>query len=310
VKYFKFSTLPVVILATLLFSIDSQAQTATEQKMYEVKVLLSRYDIAVDIHRPEYTGNKPVLLLVHGATYGKWLWDVPGASWKEYLCEELGYTVVAVDLPGYGESSHPNGDMLTPLNNALIMAKVVMQLRREIDSDIIWVGHSFGGLTGNLIAENFEGLLDGLVNIGWVHCDMLLTLQNLPAQNLSIMLAGNYISMPTETRINSFYYAPGVEQSVVDYDIDHAFPMPRGNMFYALQSDKYALNNIKIPVFLSAGDRDAMLNNYSLEEEALLFSGSPAVGTYLQTDSAHVSPLHINYRDLIDRIDSWVIQNF
>jgi pimeloyl-ACP methyl ester carboxylesterase len=304
-KYLKAAALSFIFSTMLLFPLASEAGTVTEQRIIEVHALSAKFDIAADIYRPETPGNKPVLLLAHGATYGKWIWDVPGASWKEYLCGELGYTVVAVDLPGYGDSSHPNGDMLIPLNNALIMAKAVKHLRREIDSKIIWVGHSFGGLTGNLIAEKFEGLLDGLVDIGWLHCDMPLT-----AEDLAVILAGDYINVPAEARIESFYHLPGVVQSIIDYDTAHAFPMPRGNMWYKFQADKYALDTIKIPVFLSAGDKDFMLDDYGLEAEALLFSGSPVVETYLQPEAAHVSPLHANYRNLIDRIDSWIVQNF
>ncbi|MCP4119507.1 MAG: alpha/beta hydrolase [Desulfobacteraceae bacterium] len=299
-------TVTLLFVCITLFYTNLHAyEIMTQNKVYHVGHLCSEIDVAADIHTPDGAEDGPVFILVHGGTYGKWMWDVPGASWKEYLGEELGYTLITIDLPGYGDSSHPWGDSLTPVKNALIMKKVLTQIKAEFDRPLIWVGHSFGGIVGNLVAGKNDGLIDGLVNIGWLHSDMPFSIMDF-----ALLLAGGYVDVPEDKRIPVFYHKPGADESVMAYDTLHADPMPKGNIWYKLQSDKKYLGSITIPVFISSGDRDFMVSNYSLEEEAMLYTASLDVETFLQPDSAHLSPLHENYKDLIYRIHLWVGKKF
>ena len=55
------------------------------EKTYDVRILFSTNTIRGRYYRPEPDTGKPLLVLIHGATYGKWMWDVPGYSWIDFL---------------------------------------------------------------------------------------------------------------------------------------------------------------------------------------------------------------------------------
>jgi pimeloyl-ACP methyl ester carboxylesterase len=73
------------------------------------------------------------VVLVHGAFHGAWCWSkvVP-------LLEEAGVPVVAVELPGHGDSPGPPGD----LYDAAAHVRAVLD---GIDGPKVVCGHSYGG---------------------------------------------------------------------------------------------------------------------------------------------------------------------
>ena len=73
------------------------------------------------------------VVLVHGAFHGAWCWSkvVP-------LLEVQGIPVVAVDLPGHGDSQGPPGDLYAA-------AAHVREALDGIDGPAVVCGHSYGG---------------------------------------------------------------------------------------------------------------------------------------------------------------------
>jgi pimeloyl-ACP methyl ester carboxylesterase len=73
------------------------------------------------------------VVLVHGAWHGAWCWSkvVP-------LLEAEGIPVVAVDLPGHGDSPGPPGD----LYDAAAHVRAVLD---QIEGPAVVCGHSYGG---------------------------------------------------------------------------------------------------------------------------------------------------------------------
>ena len=84
-------------------------------------------------------------VLVHGASHGSWCWDkvVP-------ILEARGNEVIAVDLPGntYGEFDIPPGQVTLDT-----YAMHVCQVLDQLESEVILIGHSLGGLTISQAAE-------------------------------------------------------------------------------------------------------------------------------------------------------------
>src|SRR5436189_4067306 len=77
--------------------------------------------------------NRPLQVLVHGATYNHAYWDFPavngeGYSYARYMAARK-YAVLALDLPGAGESDKPSGPDLGLADTGSAVRQVVDALR-------------------------------------------------------------------------------------------------------------------------------------------------------------------------------------
>jgi pimeloyl-ACP methyl ester carboxylesterase len=79
------------------------------------------------------TGAPATVVLVHGAWHGAWCWDKVVA-----LLDARGVPVVAIDLPGHGESREPLGDLASD-------GKALAAALGTVDGPIVVCGHSYGG---------------------------------------------------------------------------------------------------------------------------------------------------------------------
>lgn len=99
--------------------------------------------------------SKRTFVLVHGAWHGGWGWVRLAA-----LLRAQGHVVFAPTLTGLGERAH----LLTPnVNATLHIADVVNVIRYERLSDIILVGHSYGGNVISGVAEVVPDKIAALV---------------------------------------------------------------------------------------------------------------------------------------------------
>ncbi|MGE2816958.1 alpha/beta fold hydrolase [Mycobacterium heidelbergense] len=82
---------------------------------------------------PDAGNSRPVLLLVHGAFFGAWIWDelrldLAARGWK----------TEAVDLPSTADRGRPRLGLFED-------AEMVRQRLKEIGSPVVVVAHSYGG---------------------------------------------------------------------------------------------------------------------------------------------------------------------
>ncbi len=299
----------IYLLSVLIIAFTSIAHSASFEvqpinQEYPVKVLLRTHTIRGVHYQPMPDTGKPLLVLVHGATYGKWMWDVPGYSWVDHFVGDLGYPVLLIDRLGYGESSHPNGDLLTPHFQAKALKKMLCQIKAsQGERPIVWVGHSMGAFFGNIVAGETT-LLDGFINIGFLHEQ-----QNMLEGSPMDLLAGDYIFLTDQQRTAAFYYMQEVDQDIIEYDNLHAEPMPRGSIWSGLKLDKLVLGSIKIPVLLVCGEYDRIWKKIDLEAEAALFKNAQTT-TFLQKNAGHTNLLHHSCGTLFDKIDNWLATHF
>jgi pimeloyl-ACP methyl ester carboxylesterase len=122
----------------------------------------------IDVHGQSahvYTGGKPFdpalpcVVFIHGALHDHSVWTLL-ARW----CAHHGYGVLALDLPGHGQSAGPvlpsvqaTADWLL----ALLAAAGVQQ-----DGQVTLVGHSMGSLIGLEAAARAPALVGRLVMVG------------------------------------------------------------------------------------------------------------------------------------------------
>ncbi|KAI9150314.1 Epoxide hydrolase [Paramyrothecium foliicola] len=114
-------------------------------------------------------------LLAHGATFHKGMWDFPYEpetySYVRYMTR-AGYSTLAIDLLGSGNSSHPQG-LLEAQTETLVQTvhQVIEQTRSgallgRTYEKITLVGHSLGGMIGNGLAVKYPEDVDSLVLLG------------------------------------------------------------------------------------------------------------------------------------------------
>lgn len=103
---------------------------------------------------PAIRPDQPLIIAIHGGTYTSGYFDVPGYSLLE-CAAALGMPIVAVDRPGYGQSSALAPAMATIENNAEVLDALVGEIWATAGqgcAGIVLIGHSIGGAVVSMIA--------------------------------------------------------------------------------------------------------------------------------------------------------------
>ncbi len=101
----------------------------------------------------QISGSGPAIVLLHGFLESKAIWD----NFTESLQNE--FTVIAIDLPGHGESG-----LIAETHTMQMMAAAIKEvLNVEKIKKTIVVGHSMGGYVALQFALDNDELLQGLV---------------------------------------------------------------------------------------------------------------------------------------------------
>jgi pimeloyl-ACP methyl ester carboxylesterase len=95
----------------------------------------------------------PPVLLIHGLGGNTVNWELVGQS----LADELGTTVTAVDLPGFGRTRADARAPTFPLYSAMLAAFLAAR------EPTLVMGNSMGGALGVALAANHPALVTGLV---------------------------------------------------------------------------------------------------------------------------------------------------
>ena len=116
---------------------------------------MTTHDVTVDglKLRVTETGRGPALLLVHGlsASHGNWEYTMPAFADR--------WRVIAVDLPGHGESDKPDAPYTLDFH-----AGILRSLGRALDVDeAVVVGNSLGGQIALELALTYPDFVRGLV---------------------------------------------------------------------------------------------------------------------------------------------------
>ena len=97
--------------------------------------------------------KKPTILLMHGSGLSHVVWSL-----HEQFYASQGFNVLAIDLPGHGNSDGPTLKSIQEISNW------VKKLMQEINiNKIILVGHSQGSLVGIDFGSRYPDLIDKLV---------------------------------------------------------------------------------------------------------------------------------------------------
>lgn len=284
-------------------------------------------------HEGKKVHNRLLQVVVHGATYDHEYWDLPTIGGREYSyarsMAERGYNVLALDLPGSGESSKPDGDFFGLAEAASSLHQVVSSLRTPSNpagrgfGTIALVGHSNGSVTA-IYAQGTYGDADALVTTGWVHgCRGLPLDPTNPL--LGAALATPYVSLPGFVRASIFYAAPFADPAVIAYDntsLNNAMPRHQLLDLLGIHGDITArcatgtsttltrAQLVTVPVLVQAGQFDlaiapaAIVNNAPTEQS--FYGASSSVTVQVLPDIGHAFNAHITHQQGWTQIDGWL----
>lgn len=116
-------------------------------------------------------GASVVEVLVHGMTYDRTYWDLPGnGGANSYVrsATSAGHATLAVDRIGIGASSHPFGLTTTIDTNATTIHQVITAARGYGYPTVVLTGHSYGSWTAWYEASRYHDV-DAVILSGVSH---------------------------------------------------------------------------------------------------------------------------------------------
>jgi len=168
----------LIFLLVIPYFIPTDYSTLTPIKPYENSVFFTTKS-GLQLHTQRYPAvgeEKGKILLIHGLMASTFSFRHNSA-----FLSEQGYTVIAVDLPGFGYSDKPTDLMYTQTNFASFLWEMLDEYDQQNTSESGWhlVGHSMGASTTLAMALQKPSrliditMIDGAVtqkssSIGWV----------------------------------------------------------------------------------------------------------------------------------------------
>jgi pimeloyl-ACP methyl ester carboxylesterase len=261
--------------------------------------------------------NRTLQLALHGGNYNHKYWDVPTINGHEYsyarYMAERKYAVLALDQLGTGESSKPDGDLVTLTATASAIHQVIGQLRAGTSelgysfNRIVLVGHSLGSINAIYEQGTYHDA-DALITTGLGHVPHELP---LPPAVIGEMLQYPYFPFPDDLRAQLFYYAGDADPDVIAYDRDNlADLLPRGQLVTAIFSsfDPAAnrVSEVTGPVLVQLGEHDALFPSSFAAGEAAFYTSASSVTVQSVPAVGHDINTHLHNRAGWRMIDDWL----
>lgn len=258
-----------------------------------------------------------VQLVLHGFSYGSYVWDLPGRPDYSYArsLAAAGYPVVTVDLLGYGRSDRPNGYTLSNEDYARMTHQMVSQLRAgsyrgEETPDferVVLAGHSIGGAIAEFEAGLF-GDVDALIPMAIAGEVSEAARQAYLEHNVPQTATSDYIYWWTPAiRQQLFYNEELADPDVMAEDRQLAELVPSGQALSVfVRGGQKVLDRIQVPVLLVFAENDEITPVEAADEEAAKFSGSDDVTLFVVPRAGHTFVLHRNREQALAGITSWL----
>lgn len=221
---------------------------------------------------------RAVLVCWPGGSYSRAYWDfqvdgLDGYSFAEHLAQR-GFSVVAVDPLGVGDSSRPKDvDLVTLETMTDAATEAVRQLRERLAPDgvpVIAIGHSLGGCL-SLVEQARHGSYDAVANLGFTHGAKPIHEPDsagpepeavaVAVEHAKAFFGGHwddgYALAPREPN-HAWLHDPDVPAEVIAEDDRQASAWPRQSYVGALlsgHSASYAAD-VSSPVFVAFGEHD------------------------------------------------------
>lgn len=265
------------------------------------------------------TACSGVQILVHGFSYGQWVWDLPGRpdySYARYSAGR-GRPVIAIDDLGYGTSDRPNGYTVTTEGLGAVLHQVVSQVRagtyqgqiHPAFARIVTGGHSAGGEVARYEAGAF-GDVDALMVMSMGNNVTPESSDAYARYNVTQTATSDYVYpffASQDRRLSFFYQSAEAELSVMAEDARLENPTPSGEVLSILTFPSRAvIARINVPVLLVFAEKDRIVPVSEAATEPARYAGSPRVTTVVVPTAGHTFPLHRNREVAYRALVSWL----
>lgn len=264
--------------------------------------------------------NRTLLLAVHGANYNHKYWDVPNINGHEYsfarYMADRKYAVLAIDQLGAGESTKPvDGDAVTLDLTASGIHQVIARLRSGANATgyafekVVTVGHSLGSINAIYEQGTYHDA-DAVVATGMGHVPHELP---VPAELIADLLQYEYFKLPDALRPLMFYYAPGADPEVIQYDADNlADFLARGQLTtgilaaFSFDTAATRVGQATGPVLVQLGEFDGLSPASLADGEAAFFTSASSVTVHALPGAGHDFNTHYRNHEGWKLMDDWL----
>jgi pimeloyl-ACP methyl ester carboxylesterase len=264
---------------------------------------------AVGFHYQPDQSQRPVLLMIHGASDTHTVFDFAPGYRAAPAIAASGYPVLALDRVGYGESSHPDGDSLDFTTSAGYVHEVIQAVRGGalgfVPPAVVLLGPSVGGDLTIVEAGTYRDVDGAIV------CSNTAQLQPAIFQvDVGAWFAqGPYFDFGVDFRTTFFYSPPFALQRIIDLDNATRSLVPRAEIGSALNNASAPFRaQVVAPVLLLQADQDHI---FVPQDDSALFSGSSDVSYLLLQDAGHKIFEHRTSREVaVQAIVDWLNARF
>ena len=318
----------LLAIALLIFSFAAVA--AADETPNDIKVERVSFPVTLADGSPAevagylyYKGsfrNRTLLLAIHGANYNHKYWDVPNINGHEYsfarYMAEQKYAVLAIDQLGAGESTKPaDGDSVTLDLTASGIHQVITRLRSGENGvgyafeRVVTVSHSLGSINAVYEQGTYHDA-DAVVTTGMGHVPHAIP---VPAELIEQLSQFEYFMVPGELRPVLFYYAPGADPEVIQYDRDNlADFLARGQLMtgilpsFTFDQAAMRVGQVTGPVLVQLGEFDGLFPGTLADGEAAFFTSASSVNVQPLPGVGHDFNTHYRNHEGWRLMDEWL----
>lgn len=292
--------------------------------------------IAGTLCQPSVQGarSKTLQLLLHGGAYNRSYWQFPYEPQTYNYAEHAlgrGYSTLAIDRLGYGQSTRPRSEMVTEAATVACVHQVVQAARSGQLGDtfarVVLVGHSMGSIAAIQEAGLYQDV-DAIVITGIVHNQgegMQDTVSSMGPAHAHPQFADSgldegYLAIHPGARAELFYVASNTDPRVVAADEATGDTFPSIESAGFLQevnrvAGMWQAPNVTVPVLVAIGDHDILGHGGQLDcrdeaaviaSERAAYVSAPSLTVRVVPDAGHELNLQRCAPAVFDAIGSWI----
>jgi pimeloyl-ACP methyl ester carboxylesterase len=246
--------------------------------------------------REPATDDMPLIVAVHGGTYTSKYFDVPGYSLLDKAAA-LQIPIMALDRPGYGESTPLPPDEATIARNAAVLDDALKEIwqRDGVGRGIVLIGHSIGGAIAiSLAARRPSWPLLGIAisGVGLMtppeSGEAWAALPDIPMITLPSELKDSVMFGPDGTFDRSMPQASHVSDA----------PVPRAELIDIVttwpRNVRQIASMVHVPVHYRQAEFDRLwvVNNDEVISFGAAFSEAPVVDARMALSTGHCIDFH------------------
>lgn len=255
------------------------------------------------VYTPKARKHETPILMAHGMWHGAWCWQ----PWQEFLAER-GWESIAYSLPGHGKS--PLQRSLTSCTLGYYLSFVRDEITR-LPCKPVLMGHSMGGALSQWVLRYVEQDLPAIVLVApWMSNS---TFGDLPT--LFKIMAGDPIGIALMfVTWNASPWVRTTQAAASKLLSQEAVVSPEELQRQLVGESALVIfqhnppfwkpaENIKTPMLLLAGEKDAVLSVDSLRKSAAHYKADFVV----IPGAGHNLMMEKTYLQTVDQIDTWLV---